>query len=501
MKRVLIIDDELARPVVSEEFAASFRIEGYEYVFAANRGAAWDLLRADSDFALIVLDIVFENMREPSEVARIREISEEIFNGSGETLSGNEYGLPMLRDLRRQFPEIPVVVLSSKAIPKILLWCWRNAASYYIVKPPQSVEAVRSVLDDFSRYVHRELLVGASAEIRGVRERARIAAGSGGSVSVLITGESGTGKELVARSIHQWGPRHSGPMVVVNCAAIPSSLIESELFGHRKGSFTGAIDNRKGKFLEADGGVLFLDEIGELSLEVQSKLLRALDRGMRFSPIGSAQEVGVDVQVLTATNRDLRLAVDRKEFRGDLFYRLNVFPIEVPPLRSRRADIPVLAEHFLRLFTAGRYAGKRSVRGFSETALQKLTAYSWPGNVRELENAVEYALLRSDASIVADENLPDVIQSNSASFGSQPGVLREGFRLKEHLARVKWDVIHEAYLSDEDAARPGLIERVSRRIGLENSSDLQRTVLPQIIRECPDLETDIRGCFPERQKS
>lgn len=501
MKRVLVIDDELARSAVADEFRKNYRLEGYEFIFAGNRTAAWELLRKDSDFSLILLDIVFENMREAADFEEIKAISVEIFGAGGESLSGNEYGLPMLRSLRKHFSEIPVVVLSSKAIPRILLWCWRNGASYYIVKPPGSVEAVRVVLDDFSRYVQRELLIGTSTKIGVVREQARLAATSPGGVSVLVTGESGTGKELVARLIHQCGPRHVGPLVVVNCAAIPDGLIESELFGHRRGSFTGAVEDRRGKFLEADRGVLFLDEIGELSLDVQSKLLRALDRGMRVSPIGSVQETAVDLQIVSATNRDLRQAVERQEFRKDLYYRLNVFPIEVPPLRMRREDVVLLANHFLRLFRGGRYRARTSVRGFSEEALQRLKAYGWPGNVRELENAVEYSLLRAEGPLIRAECLPESFHEQSAHVDFDPGVLTEGFQLKEFVARIRWRVIREALLLDADPTRPGMIERIATRLGVGNPSDLQRTILPQIIRQCPDLEPEVRSLFPERQRS
>lgn len=408
MKRVLIIDDELSRPGISSEFAASFAIAGYEYCFAAHRAAAWDILHDDSEIALIVLDIGFDNMRSAKDLEEIRKISSEVFAGAGGSLSGNEHGLPMLRALRHQFPEIPVIILSAKAIPPVLLWCWRNGAAYYIVKPPESVQAVESVFEEFARYVQRELLIGVSAEIRAVRDKVRTVASSGGGVSVLISGESGTGKELVARSIHLQGLRRAGPFIVVNCAAIPKPLVESELFGHRRGAFTDAVEDRKGKFLEADGGVLFLDEIGELDADVQSKLLRVLDRGMRFSPVGSTQEVSVDVQVVAATNRDLSIAITRMEFREDLYYRLNVFPIEVPPLRERREDVPVLATHFLELFASGRYSDKRSVRRFSEQAMNAMAAYSWPGNVRELENAVEYSLVRTDGDTIDVNALSEV---------------------------------------------------------------------------------------------
>jgi formate hydrogenlyase transcriptional activator len=219
---------------------------------------------------------------------------------------------------------------------------------------------------------------------------------SGTSATVLITGETGTGKELVARAIHRLGPRRERPLVKVNCAAISAGLVESELFGHVKGSFTGASDNRVGRFEYANGGTLFLDEITELPLESQSKLLRVLQEH-EFEPVGSNRTVKVDVRVLAGTNRDLAEVVREGRFRMDLYYRLHVIPVEVPPLRARREDIPALAAHFVATFS--RQFGRR-VNRISETTMRRLTAYHWPGNIRELQNFLARAVVLSTGEVL-----------------------------------------------------------------------------------------------------
>ncbi len=222
---------------------------------------------------------------------------------------------------------------------------------------------------------------------------------------VLIEGESGTGKELVANAIHDMGPRAGKPFVAVNCGALPESILESELFGHVKGAFTGAISDKKGRFELADQGTLFLDEVAELSPPMQVKLLRALQEKC-FERVGGEKLVHVNIRIISATNQDLKLAMKKKRFRRDLFYRLCVVPISLPPLRERRLDIPVLVEHFLDLVAA---ETERSVLGYTTEAIDALSAYSWPGNVRELRNAIEYAYVKSRDSVIRTEHLPPEI--------------------------------------------------------------------------------------------
>ena len=229
--------------------------------------------------------------------------------------------------------------------------------------------------------------------------------------SILITGESGTGKELVARSIHKRSRRADRPFVAINCAAVPETLLESELFGHAKGAFTDARAERKGLFLEATGGTLFLDEIGEMPLSMQAKLLRSLEES-RLKPVGSDREVSFDVRLLSATNRDLEAAVEERRFREDLFFRINVIPIDVPPLRARGTDVLLLAQHFVGVFAER--SGK-NVAGISENAAERLLAYSWPGNVRELRNVIERAVALTRYEKIAVEDLPQKIRDYRSS--------------------------------------------------------------------------------------
>ena len=235
--------------------------------------------------------------------------------------------------------------------------------------------------------------------------------------TVLIQGESGTGKELVARAIHQHSPRKDGPFVVINCSAYPATLLESELFGHEKGAFTGALRQKAGRFEQAHGGTVFLDEVGDIPLPAQVKLLRVLQT-RKFERVGGEQTLTVDVRVLAATHKDLVQEVKNGNFREDLFYRLNVIPIKLPPLRERKNDIPLLVEHFLKLFAAAR---SKDIQGLSSEALRVLLNYSWPGNVRELENTIEHAVVLAKAGQVEAWDLPAAIQSSFAGSLAHPG--------------------------------------------------------------------------------
>jgi Nif-specific regulatory protein len=252
---------------------------------------------------------------------------------------------------------------------------------------------------------HPHNLVGASHEMQQVYDQ--IAQVAPSDASVLILGETGTGKELIARAIHYSSPRAQGPFVRVHCAALPESLVESELFGHVRGAFTGAVRDRQGRFEAANGGTLFLDEIGDISPAVQVKLLRVLQE-REFERVGDTTPIRVNVRVVAATHRDLAAMVASGRFREDLYYRLNVFPIYVPPLRNRRSDIPLLVDHFLNIYA--KQSGKH-VRGITPDALDRMMAYSWPGNVRELENAVERAVLVCDGPLIDVAHLPAALQA------------------------------------------------------------------------------------------
>ena len=233
------------------------------------------------------------------------------------------------------------------------------------------------------------------------------------SATVLIQGESGAGKELAARTIHERSARRLRPFIAVNCAALPETLLESELFGFEKGAFTGAVARKEGRFELADGGTLFLDEVGDLSLVTQPKILRVLQEG-EFERLGATRTIRVDVRIVTATNRELAQMVREKKFREDLYYRLNVITVTVPPLRERRDDIPLLAQHFLRVYAA---KNNRRLDGFTDAALERLEAYPWPGNVRELENVIERGVVLARGTLIDVPDLPDDI-SGAESGGA-----------------------------------------------------------------------------------
>ena len=282
--------------------------------------------------------------------------------------------------------------------------------------------------------------------------------------TVLLLGETGTGKELVARAIHAQSPRSSRPLVSVNCGAIQPSLVASELFGHERGSFTGALRQRLGRFEHADGGTIFLDEVGDLPSETQIALLRVLQE-REFERVGGSNTIRVGVRVIAATNRDLKAAIAAGTFRSDLFYRLNVFPIRVPPLRERRADIPLLAEHFLRLHASK--AGGRTCR-MEDKMLERLRAYSWPGNIRELQNLIERWTIVSESEEISldDSWLPREGPPISASADEESdGTVN----FREHIAAVERNLISRAL-----AAVGGNQVEAARRLGLSRGSFLAR---------------------------
>jgi formate hydrogenlyase transcriptional activator len=294
------------------------------------------------------------------------------------------------------------------------------AAAIDHVQAYEQIDRLRDQLAKENVYLSEELklvkdtgaLIGKNPAFRHLLDLAREVAST--STTVLITGETGTGKELIAQAIHEWSPRHSKPLVRVNCAAFPAGLVESELFGHERGAFTGADRGREGRFELAHGGSLFLDEIGEMPLETQAKLLRVLQDGM-VDRLGGKQPVHVDVRVIAATNKDLAAAVKHGAFRADLYYRLNVFPIALPPLRNRPEDIPLLAQHFLERY---RVKLHRSCVDIDQDSLERLMRYTWPGNVRELENVIERAMILSHDSVLRIDET--VLSSQDASVTALP---------------------------------------------------------------------------------
>jgi len=339
-------------------------------------------------------------------------------------------GIEVVRRLREEDPDATVLVVSAHGTIAIAVEAMREGAIDFIEKPfsPEVLRArvekavqiarerkgasaararVEALEEDLSRDHDPHGLVGRSEPMRRVLDQVRKVAATG--ATVLVLGESGTGKELVARAIHDASPRRDQPFVSISCAAIPETLLESELFGHEKGAFTGAIRRKLGRFELANGGTLFLDEVGEIPAPVQVKLLRVLQE-RQFERVGGEETVEVDVRVVSATNRDLAQMVRDGRFREDLFYRLNVVPITLPPLRDRPGDVEAIAAHFV-----ARQAPRmgRAVKGISPDALELLRRHRWPGNVRELENVIEQALVFAEGELVSPDDLPEGIRKAS----------------------------------------------------------------------------------------
>jgi len=342
-------------------------------------------------------------------------------------------GLETLKRLRELDRHAQVVMISGHGTIQTAVEATQLGAYDFLQKPLDTdriLLVLRNALQQSDLAVEnvrlreeveaQHAIVGSSRVIKQVIERIEKVAPT--PARVLITGENGTGKELVARAIHALSPRARAPFVEVNCAAIPAELIESELFGHMKGSFTGAIADRAGKFEQADGGTLFLDEVGDMGVSAQAKVLRALQEGV-IARIGSARTINVDVRVLAATNKDLTREIAEGRFREDLLYRLNVVPIEVPPLRDRRSDIPQLVQHFVGLLTgAAGGRGRLKPRMISDGAVTRLASYDWPGNIRELRNAVERVLILAPADPVTEGDVERLVGAGGRAYAGADGV-------------------------------------------------------------------------------
>ena len=377
-------------------------------------------------------------------------------------------GIDVLRELQRQSPGTPVVVISGLGSVNDAVEAMRVGATDYLQKPV-SRERLFEVMD---RIFHPVLpggepdpekaaegsrfgMVGRSPIMRRIYQLVEMAAPT--KCRVFITGESGTGKELIARAIHALSPRREKPFVELNCAAIPSELIESEMFGHVKGSFTGAVGDRKGKFEAANAGTLFLDELGDMSLMTQAKLLRVLQEGM-VTPVGSTEVRPVDVRVVCATSKNIQEEMARGAFREDLYHRLNVLTIAVPPLRSRRQDIPELAEHFLRLASVENGVAPKRL---APRALDFLSQLPWPGNVRELRNLMERLVVLVPSETVSHQDVMGVYQMAVPVGEGDPGPLT----LRE--ARAQFE---REYILDRLSANGGNLGETARDLGLDRSS-------------------------------
>ena len=374
-------------------------------------------------------------------------------------------GLETLSRLKAANPDVCVVMISGHGRIETAVRATKLGAFDFIEKPLSLEKTILAVKNSIRQRdletANSELLakldegfvmVGESVPMRALRQQITFAAPTSG--RVLIYGESGTGKELVARALHAQSLRADHPFIEVNCAAIPEDLIESELFGHVKGSFTGATQAKRGKFERADGATLFLDEVGDMSLKTQSKVLRALEE-QRFEPVGSETSVSVDVRIIAATNKKLEAEIENGQFRADLFYRLNVIPFEIPPLRERLEDVPLLIDYFNREFSA---ANKRPLKQFMPDAVDLMQNYSWPGNVRELRNTVERVIIMHHRLEVRADDLPIL-------SGEAPPASSYNFDSYRDAA----DAYEREYILRKLAETDGNISRTAELMGIDRS--------------------------------
>ena len=417
--RVLIVDDDAS---MAQMLAGALQRQGLHAAWRTSPEEALQVVESES-FDCVVTDLNMKGMS----------------------------GVDLCSRIVAHRPDLPVVVLTAYGSFESAVAAIRAGAYDFVTKPvePQELvvtleramqhrnlrQEVKGLRKEVERHTGRGEMIGRSPAIKRVWDILDRVASS--DATVLVSGESGTGKELVARALHARSARAEGPFVAVNCAAMPETLLESELFGHAKGAFTDAKSSRSGLFVQANGGTLFLDEIGEMPLGMQPKLLRALqERTVR--PVGSNQEVPFDVRLVTATNRDIESEVEEGRFREDLFYRVNVVRIEVPALRARGNDVLLLAQHFMECISA---RTNKRVTTIAPEATEKLLSYSWPGNIRELENAIESAVAMTRGAVITVDDLPEKVREHKGIvLGATEGEGTELLSMEEverrHIARV-----------------------------------------------------------------
>lgn len=399
---ILIVDDELSHRAM---LRANLEHAGYSVLEVADGRAAVETVRRQKP-ALVIMDL------------RMPELD----------------GIAALKEIRTFDRSVPVLIMTAHGSIPSAVEAVKSGAYDYLQKPVDMDEVLQAVANglefgDLKRGDARPAAAGPpelsliwkSAVMGDILDTVRRVAPS--DASVLITGESGTGKEVIADAIQQLSTRATKPFIKVNCAALHEQLLESELFGHERGAFTGAHEQRKGRFELANGGTLMLDEIGDMALTTQAKILRVLQSGT-FERLGGVETITTDVRIIAATNHDLKQAIERNTFRKDLFFRLSVVPIHIPPLRERREEIPLLAEHFLSVFTR---KNKRAIHGIDADAMQILLRYEWPGNVRELENVIERAVIMTMGDTITKEVLPAHVRGEAAKQreGEEPLTLLE----------------------------------------------------------------------------
>jgi two-component system response regulator HydG len=442
---ILIVDDDLAHRIMLKKLLGSW---GYEVFEADDGSVAIDEVRK-RPFDLILMDI------------RMLKVS----------------GIEALEQIKIINPAIPIIIMTAYASVETAVDALKKGAYDYLTKPLDFDELKIAInratehnrLKKENEYLKERLgrkfdsqnMIGRSPLMAKLLDTvAQVAATE---ATVLITGESGTGKEMIANAIHHNSLRKSAPFIKINCAALAESLLESELFGHEKGTFTGADKRREGKFQQADGGSIFLDEVSEMSAAMQVKLLRVLQE-RELTPVGGAEVIAVNVRVIAASNKDLKKEMEQKRFREDLFYRLNVVALNAPPLKDRKEDIPLLAQHFLQIFAA---KNKKNIKGFTPQSMEKLVKYNWPGNVREMMNAVERAVVLSRLEYLDADELGLLMADSPIAGGNDQLRLPENMPLDEVEKRSILEAVNACGGNKSEAARRLGITRKTLRKKLD----------------------------------
>jgi len=456
--RILIVDDE---EVLRDVLDAVLRREGFDVVMAASGEQALAVLDEDEEIDLVILDVMLPGIS----------------------------GIDTLRAMRISNPNLPVIVITAYSSIDGAIEAMKQGAFHYIPKPFKNEEVVLTVnkaleqrrLSRENERLKAELsqkyaysnIIGKSEPMRKVFEMIRLAAPSRS--NILIAGESGTGKELVAKAIHHASPRARNAIVTVNSGSLPPELLESSLFGHMKGAFTGAIATKRGLFEVADGGSIFLDEIGNINLETQAKLLRVIQE-REFMRLGSVDVIKVDVRIIAATNVELTKLMSDGRFREDLYYRLNVITITLPPLRRRREDIPLLIAHFLDKYSE---ENKRKVREVTPETMRTLMDHSWPGNVRELENTIERAVVLCTGDRISPDLLPDYLRYPVDTEQPATVVPAEGLSLKDSVSRYERAMILQSLemangvqkrAAELLQLKPSTLNEMMKRLGIHTRS-------------------------------